>query len=37
LWVRITDAEDERGACRSLLALSSGAVGVHDLVSPRKR
>lgn len=32
LWVRVVDADDERGACHSLLALSSGAVGVHDLV-----
>lgn len=36
LWVRIVDANGERGACQSLLAFSSGSVGVHDLVSPRK-
>jgi hypothetical protein len=35
LWVRIVDADGERGACQSLVALSSGSVGVHDLVSPR--
>jgi hypothetical protein len=34
LWVRIANADDERHACQSLLALSSGTVGVHDLVSP---
>jgi hypothetical protein len=31
LWVRIANADDERHACQSLLALSSGIVGVHDL------
>jgi hypothetical protein len=36
LWVRIVDADGERSACQSLLALSAGSVGVHDLVSPWK-
>jgi hypothetical protein len=36
LWVGIVDADDERRACQSLLALSSDhPVCVHDLVSPR--
>jgi hypothetical protein len=34
LWVHIANTDDERHACQSLLALSSDAVGVHDLVSP---
>jgi hypothetical protein len=33
LWIPIASTGDERHACQSLLALSSGAVGVHDLVS----
>jgi hypothetical protein len=37
LWVHIANTDDERHACQSLLALSSGAVGVHDLVSPPYR
>jgi hypothetical protein len=35
LWVRIANTDDERHACQSLLALSSGTVGVHDFISPR--
>jgi hypothetical protein len=35
LWIRIANADDERHACQSLLALSSGAVGVHDFLAPR--
>ena len=34
LWVRTVEADGERRAYQSLLALSSGTVGVHDLVSP---
>jgi hypothetical protein len=30
-WVRLTDADEERRACQSLLASSSSSVGVHDL------
>lgn len=33
LWVQISDADDERRACQSLLASSSNSVGVHDLVA----
>jgi hypothetical protein len=32
LWVQLFDNEEERRACRSLLAKSSNSVGVHDLV-----
>jgi hypothetical protein len=32
LWVQLFDNDDERRAYRSLLARSSNAVGVHDLV-----
>jgi hypothetical protein len=35
LWVHIANTDDERHACQSLLALSSGTVGVHDFISPR--
>jgi hypothetical protein len=31
LWIRLTDADDERRAYQSLLAHSSDVVGVHDL------
>jgi hypothetical protein len=31
LWVPVIDAEEERRVCRSLLACSSGLVGVHDI------
>jgi hypothetical protein len=31
-WIQVTDANDERRACEWLLARSSDAVGVHDLV-----
>ncbi len=31
LWVQLFDNEEERRACRSLLAKSSNSVGVHDL------
>lgn len=31
LWIRLTDADDERHAYQSLLAHSSDVVGVHDL------
>jgi hypothetical protein len=34
LWIRVTDADDERRANQSLLAHSSNSVGVHDLVLP---
>jgi hypothetical protein len=34
LWVRVTDADDERLAYQSLLVHSSNSVGVHDLVLP---
>lgn len=37
LWVRPLDSEEEALACRSLLALSSYSVGVHDLVARRLR
>ena len=33
LWIRLTDADDERRAYQSLLAHSSNSVGVHDLVA----
>jgi hypothetical protein len=33
-WIRVTDADDERRAYHTLLAHSSGSVGVHDLVLP---
>jgi hypothetical protein len=33
-WVRVTDADEERRACQSLLATSSSSVGVHDLTLP---
>lgn len=33
LWVRPLDSEEEALACRSLLALSSYSVGVHDLIA----
>lgn len=32
LWIRLSDADDERRACQSLLANSSNSVGVHDLL-----
>jgi hypothetical protein len=32
LWIEIPDSDQERTACQSLLATSSGPVGVHDLV-----
>lgn len=35
LWIRLADADDERRSCQSLLASSSGSVGVHDFVAPR--
>jgi hypothetical protein len=35
LWVHIANTDDERHACQSLLALSSGTVGVHNFISPR--
>jgi hypothetical protein len=31
LWIKLTDADDERRAYQSLLAHSSDVVGVHDL------
>jgi hypothetical protein len=31
MWIQVLDADDESHACRSLLAHSSDAVGVHDL------
>jgi hypothetical protein len=34
LWIRVSDADDERRAYQSLLAHSSNSVGVHDLVLP---
>ena len=34
LWIRLTDAEDERRAYQTLLAHSSNAVCVHDLCPP---
>ena len=34
LWIRLTDADDERRAYQSLLANSSNSVGVHDLGAP---
>jgi hypothetical protein len=33
LWIRLTDADDERRAYQSLLTHSSNSVGVHDLVA----
>ena len=33
-WIRVTDADEERRACQSLLASSSSSVGVHDLTLP---
>lgn len=33
-WVQVSDADDERRATQTLLAHSSSAVGVHDLVLP---
>jgi hypothetical protein len=32
LWLEVPDSDQERSACQSLLATSSGPVGVHDLV-----
>jgi hypothetical protein len=32
LWVQLLDNDEERRACRSLLARSSNSVGVHDIV-----
>ena len=32
IWVRLEDADDERGAYRALLAAGCGWVGVHDLI-----
>ena len=34
LWIRVADTDEERRAYQSLLAYSSDAVGVHDLVLP---
>jgi hypothetical protein len=34
LWLRVTDADDERRAYQSLLTNSSNSVGVHDLAAP---
>ena len=34
LWIRLTDAEQERQACQTLFAHSSGSVHVHDLRPP---
>jgi hypothetical protein len=36
-WIRVTEAEDERRACQTLLACSSDSVGVHDLMLPGER
>ena len=35
LWIRLTDADEERRAYQGLLAHSSNSVGVHDLVALR--
>jgi hypothetical protein len=35
LWITLADADDERRAYQTLLAHSSGVVGVHDLVLPK--
>ena len=37
LWIRVGDADEERGALQSLLAHSSNSVGVHDLILPGER
>jgi hypothetical protein len=34
LWIRVGDANEERGALQNLLAHSSNSVGVHDLMMP---
>jgi hypothetical protein len=34
LWIRVSNADEERRAYQSLLAHSSNSVGVHDLVLP---
>jgi hypothetical protein len=31
-WLEVADPDEERSACQSLLATSSGLVGVHDFV-----
>lgn len=33
LWIRLETIDDERRACKGLLANSSNSVGVHDLVA----
>jgi hypothetical protein len=37
LWIRVADADDERRAQQSLLALSSNTIGVHDFLSTERR